>query len=285
LDGDYANGSLIQATNGNLYGETETGGTYNGGTIFGITPKGEVTTLYSFEGTDGFYPIGGLIQAANGEFYGVTDGGGSGNNPNCDGCGTVFKITSAGKLTTLYNFCSRSNCSDGAYPNGPLIEGTDGNFYGTTYQGGVGFYGTVFEITPAGKLTTLYDFCALANCADGFGPFGGLLQATNGNFYGTTYGNYDGQAPYGTLFSLSNGLGPFVAFVRSGGKVGQTAGILGQGFTGASSVMLNGVPANFTVVSDTFIEATVPTGATTGHVTVTTPGGILTSNVPFYVIQ
>ena len=86
------------------------------------------------------------------------------------------------------------------------------------------------------------------------------------------------------VFSLDLGLGPFVTLVRAAGKVGQTGGILGQRFTGASAVMVNGVPANFTVVSDTFIKATVPGGATTGYVTVTTPSGILTSNVPFHVI-
>jgi hypothetical protein len=88
----------------------------------------------------------------------------------------------------------------------------------------------------------------------------------------------------GTLFSLDMGLGPFVTFVQAAGKVGQTGGILGQGFTGATSVSFNGLPASFKVISDTFIEATVPAGATTGYVTVTTPGGTLTSNVPFHVI-
>jgi uncharacterized repeat protein (TIGR03803 family) len=120
--------------------------------------------------------------------------------------------------------------------------------------------------------------------ADGFNPVGGLLQATNGNFYGTT--ELGGNAgDYGTVFSLDMGLGPFVAFVRGSGEVGQTGGILGQGFTGTTSVSLNGIPASFTVVSDTFIKATVPPGATTGFVTVVTPTGMLTSNVPFRVLQ
>jgi hypothetical protein len=80
------------------------------------------------------------------------------------------------------------------------------------------------------------------------------------------------------------GLGPFVTFVRPSGGVGQTGGILGQGFTGATSVSLNGTPAQFTIVSGTFIRATVPPGSTTGFVTVVTPSGTLTSNVPFHVI-
>ena len=79
------------------------------------------------------------------------------------------------------------------------------------------------------------------------------------------------------------GLGPFVALVRNSGKVGQTGGILGQGFTGTTDVSINGTPATFTVVSDTYLQATVPAGATSGSVTVTTPTGVLTSNVPFTV--
>ena len=146
--------------------------------------------------------------------------------------------------------------------------------------------GTIFQITPAGVLTTLHSF----DGTDGDFPAGGLFQATNGILYGTTAsgGKYTSDDCYeetcGTLFSLDMGLSPFVAFVVPAGKVGQTGGILGQGFIGTTSVMLNGVPANFKVVSDTYLTATVPAGATTGYVTVTTPSGTLTSNVPFRVI-
>jgi uncharacterized repeat protein (TIGR03803 family) len=111
------------------------------------------------------------------------------------------------------------------------------------------------------------------------------VQGTNGVFYGTTStggGLFAGGA--GTIFSLDMGLGPFVTFVQSSGRVGQSGGILGQGFTGTSSVAFNGVQASFTVVSDTYIKASVPQGATTGYVTVTTPSGVLESNAPFHVI-
>ena len=136
----------------------------------------------------------------------------------------------------------------------------------------------MFRVTTGGALTTLHTF----DGKDGADPFSGLVQDTNGDLYGTTYDG--GSHDEGTVFSLDMGLGQFVSFVNGAGRVGQTGGILGQGFTGATSVSLNGTPASFRVVSDTFIEATVPAGATTGYVTVTTPGGTLSSNVPFRVL-
>jgi uncharacterized repeat protein (TIGR03803 family) len=192
------------------------------------------------------------------------------------GCGTIFKMSSGGKFTTLYDFCSQTNCADGANPAESLVLATDGNLYGTTAGGGnsVGA-GTIFKITPQGVLTTLYDFCSQSNCADGGGPDAALIQGTDGNFYGTTGG---------TVFRFSMGLGPFVKLVQASGKVGQTMGIYGQGFTGTTGVLLNGTPASFKVVSDTIIRATVPAGATTGFVTVETPSGTLKSNVAFRVI-
>ena len=146
--------------------------------------------------------------------------------------------------------------------------------------------GTIFKITPQGVLTTLYTFCSQPNCTDGANPGTALMQSTDGNFYGTTFSGGQGglSGEMGTIFRLSTGLGPFVKLVRSAGKVGQSGGILGQGFTGTTGVFLNGTPANFTVVSDTYIQATVPAGGTSGFVTVDTPGGVLTSNVPFHVI-
>jgi uncharacterized repeat protein (TIGR03803 family) len=285
---------LVQGADGKLYGTTYLGGSgaqgCNGGcgTVFDITLRGDLTTIHDFHGTDGYGPQGtALIQATDGNFYGTTPQGGRKFGDVSPG--TLFRMTPGGGLTTLYDFCSQPNCADGDWPYGALAQGSDGNLYGTTSdaQGGYGA-GTVFKITPSGPLTTLYHFCSQPNCADGANPDGGLVQATDGEFYGTTYqsGNLACGNGYGcgTVFSLDVGLGPFVAFVRPYGKVGQTGGILGQGFTGTTSVMLNGTPANFTVVSDTYLTATVPPGATTGYVTVTTPTGVLTSNVPFRVI-
>ncbi len=283
-DGAEPLAGLVEGSDGDFYGTTYgTGTDSNGGSVFRITPTGTLTTLHNFSGGDGFLPAGVLIQGIDGNFYGTTAAGGTRSGTVCPACGTVFKITAAGMLTTLYTFCSEPNCADGINPYAGLTQGTDGNLYGTTYGGGGP--GTAYEITPGGTLTTLHSF---DGGTDGFFSLGGLVQATNGTFYGTTsYGgdpSCDGDYGCGTVYSLDTGLGPFVAFVRPAGRSGQVAEILGQSLTGSSSVVLNGVPANFTVVSDTYIRATVPSGATTGYVTVNTPTGVLTSNVPFHVI-
>jgi uncharacterized repeat protein (TIGR03803 family) len=275
---------LVQATNGEFYGTTSEGGAntavcsgyYGGcGTVFKITPSGNLTTLHSFDVTDGVAPIAGLVQATNGEFYGTTSEGGA-NTAVCSGygCGTVFKITPSGTLTTLHTFCSQGvPCADGYYPETGLLQATHGNFYGTTSEGGATGSGTVFNITPSGALTS---FC----CADGYGV-SGLTQATNGEFLGTTAGG--GANGDGTVFSLAVGLGSFVETQPSSGKVGVAVKILGTKLTGATSVTFNGTAAPFVVASASEITTTVPTGATTGTVKVVTPGGTLSSNVPFRV--
>ncbi|MGC2477677.1 MAG: choice-of-anchor tandem repeat GloVer-containing protein [Candidatus Sulfotelmatobacter sp.] len=285
-DGSQPQGTLIQASDGNVYGETEKGGTFNYGTIFKITPKGQLTTLYSFKATDGDDPSGGLIQAADGNFYGVTAAGGSGYyciSNSGDGCGTVFEITPAGTLTTLHDFCT-DTCTDGAFPYGPLVQATDGNLYGETfgYSSGPADVGTIFAISTVGTLSTVFTF---GPRGDGYGPTGGLLEATNGTFYGTT------SAGDGTVFSLSTGLGPFVKVEPTSAKEGATIGIFGQGFSSSSIVRFGGVRAKDAKVSGTglsfagatFITAKVPAGALTGSVTVTTDGTTLTSNQPFLV--
>ena len=192
--GDFVEpNGLVQATDGNFYGTTGQSrgncGSFGCGAVFEITPEGVLTRIYSFcsrfKCADGRSPAAGLILASDGNFYGTTEAGGA-TNSNCrSGCGTVFKITPAGKLTTLYRFCAGTDCADGAFPFAGLVQAAGGNFYGTTEAGGANGGGTVFKITAAGKLTTLYSFCSQPNCADGSEPRG-LLQATDGNFYGTT---------------------------------------------------------------------------------------------------
>lgn len=262
----------VQATNGNFYSTTNYGGAYNGGTVFEISAAGKLTTLHSFDGPDGSGPFGGLVQASDGNFYGTTIYGGTNED------GTVFKVTPSGVLTTLHSF----DGADGANPTAAVVQATNGRFYGVTTSGGTYKTGTIYEMTGQGQLTSLYSFCAQQGCPDGSTPYAGLLQATDGNLYGTT-ATGGADVIYGTVFSLDVGLGPFVSFEFPVGPVGKTVEILGQGFTGATGASFNGTSANFKVVSDTFLEAQVPAGATTGLVTVTTPSGTLTSNKPFRV--
>jgi uncharacterized repeat protein (TIGR03803 family) len=208
-------GGLVLATDGNFYGVTGGGGSNNCtddgcGTIFKITPSGTLTTLYTFcpQGNcpNGYGPDG-LIQATDGNFYGATGyGGASGNGCDGDGCGTIFTITPSGSLTTLYSFCTQTGCPDGQFPNGQMVQAGDGNFYGTTREGGAncsenGTCGTVFKITSSGALTTLHSFCLLSRCADGAYPVAAPVQATDGNFYGTTYGG--GAYLNGTVYKIT----------------------------------------------------------------------------------
>ena len=199
-DGDNPQAGLIQATDGNFYGTTFSGGTsnycgYGCGTVFKITPSGSLTTLHSFSGTDGFNVQAGLVEGTDGNFYGTTVNGGPQN------VGEVYKITPSGTLAVLYTFCSQTGCTDGEYPKAGLVQATDGNFYGTTSAGGTHSQGTVFAITPSGSLSTLYSFCPQSGCADGANPVAGVIQASDGNFYGTTYGG--GSNNSGTVFKLT----------------------------------------------------------------------------------
>ncbi|MFZ1008570.1 MAG: choice-of-anchor tandem repeat GloVer-containing protein, partial [Candidatus Sulfotelmatobacter sp.] len=218
----------------------------------------------------------GLVQASNGNLYGTTIAGGA------YGVGTFFEITAGGELSTLYSF--GGSLFAGAAPSGTLVQAANGNFYGTT-QGSNGgctgaICGTIFEITAAGKPTTLYIF----DPAITQWSYGGLLQGTNGTFYGTTVSSHSGLASSGTVFSYSAGLAPFVESVPTSGKVGAAVIILGNNLTGATSVTFNGTAATFTVARRTEITATVPTGATTGAIEVTTAKGKkLKSKVAFRV--
>jgi uncharacterized repeat protein (TIGR03803 family) len=183
---------LIEATDGKLYGTTWQGGANSTGTVFELTTGGTLTILHSFcsqkNCADGDEPFAPLVQATSGEFYGTTLDGGT------KGYGTVFEITSAGTLSTLHSFAY----NDGASPTAGLIQAKNGKFYGTTLYGGAKGAGTVFEITAAGKLKTLHSF---AGAADGANPYLGLVQAADGNFYGTTHGG--GTHDRGTVFQIT----------------------------------------------------------------------------------
>jgi uncharacterized repeat protein (TIGR03803 family) len=208
-DGSSPYAALFQASSGSFYGTTESGGTSGAGSVFKLSLPGTFHVVHSFDGSDGFSPYGSLIQVADGSFYGTTGGNPTGANIS----GTVFRLSASGKLTTLYWFCSKANCADGANPWGTLVQAEDGSFYGTTAAGGshicktrgseqIGC-GTVFKITLQGKLTTLYNFCSQggANCTDGITPLAGLVEAADGSFYGTTSGG--GSNDNGTVFRIT----------------------------------------------------------------------------------
>ena len=205
-DGQYPDAPLLQGIDGNFYSTTDQGAD-GAGEVFKITSTGTLLTLHSFcsptDCTDGTAPVAPLVQTANGMFYGTTAGGGAEGGAN--GSGTVFEITPWGALRTLYSFCAQPKCIDGASPVAGLVQAANQNLYGTTYYGGANNKGTVFEITPTGKLTTLYSFCAQANCADGSNPKAGLIQASDGNLYGTAYtggGGFCGSG-CGTVFKIT----------------------------------------------------------------------------------
>jgi uncharacterized repeat protein (TIGR03803 family) len=274
-------------TDGNLYGTGYLGGSpacvgyqYGCGVVYKQTSTGKQTVLWNFKGfysNDGALPAGVLVQGNDGNYYGATREGG--NSANCGGgCGSVFKITPAGVLTILHNFTGYP--TDGAYPYTGLTLGTDGNFYGVTSLGGKFNLGALYKITPAGTETIIYNFCSVSGCTDGLYPETPLVQHTNGKFYGSTSGNSLGG---GVFYSLDMGLKPFARLVTWSGKVGKSAEILGQGFTGTTGVAFNGVNATFTVVSDTYMTATVPSGALTGTVTVTSSSSTLKSDRTFLV--
>jgi uncharacterized repeat protein (TIGR03803 family) len=236
-------------------------------------------TLRQFAGpqSDGRFPLGALVQDADGLLYGTTADGGRAD------LGTIFNIGPiSGTEAILHNFGGPK--TDGEVPTGGLIQASDGNFYGTTSAGGPPACsknkgcGTIFEFTPGRIETIVHTF---SDDSNGLYPLGRLLQGTDGIFYGTMEQTSSGVN--GTIFSLATGLGPFVETVPSLGKVGTKIMVLGNDLTVTSTVSFSGKPAEFTVVSSTEITASVPAGATTGILQVTTPGGVLSSNVPFRV--
>jgi uncharacterized repeat protein (TIGR03803 family) len=327
-EGTYPTSPPIEGTDGNYYGtvpNTITG--TNDGVVYKLTSAGKYSTIYAFDGTHGYNPQAPLIQGTDGNLYGTTALGGK-TVANCYGtnstCGTVFKITTAGRIALIYQF----DQTHGAGPFSPVIQGTDGNFYGTTTAGGSSGFGVAFRLTSAGVITVLHDF----NGTDGEKPLAGLVQADDGNIYGTTsaggtlgfgtlfkitsagtfsvlynFENTHGATPEVTLFQETNGIlygdtdlggskssgvfyslninaAEFVALQTLSGKVGSTVSILGQGFKGSTAVSFGGVnTTTFTVVSDNYVTANVPTGGKTGTVTVVRPSGSLNSLQQFKV--
>jgi len=334
--GSTANPShLTLGTDGNLYGTAWSGysgdANYNG-SVFRITPKGQFTTLYTFQGglDDGAGP-NGLTLASDGNFYGVTRYGGVTQPGGPSTQGMVYRITPAGAETILATFTSGT---DGENPVAPLTQGNDGNFYGSTNSGGADNEGTLFRMTAAGQITYLHDFSQIADGGDhptfqltqgsdgnlyaptngcasnGCGtanlfrltlkgdyttqyvfpppctnceaiPSSPLFQAPGGGFFGLTQFGGPSNVDSGTFYRLTVGAPQLVALQSPIGAPGYSLGILGRGFKGATAVAFNGVPASYTVVSDTYLTATVPAGATAGFVSVTEPAATLQSAIVF----
>jgi uncharacterized repeat protein (TIGR03803 family) len=192
-DGAGPEAGVVFDQKGNMYGTTFGGGIGDDpgyGVVFKLTPQGKYTVLHTFEGADGANPAAGLVFDQKGNMYGTTVNGGA------NGGGAVFKLTPKGKETVLYSFCAQSNCADGEWPYAGVALDRKGNLYGTTYAGGAYDHcgapvsdgcGVVFELTPEGKETVLYSFCAQNNCADGVSPWAGLIFDQKGNLYGTTW--------------------------------------------------------------------------------------------------
>ncbi len=220
-DGNSPYGSLIQGSDGNFYGMTNMGGSYSRGTVFKITPAGAESVLWSFGAiNDGAYPFGSLVEGSDGNFYGMTYEAVANND-----YGTVFRITPAGVETVLWTF---GNGTDGQFPYGRLIVGSDGNFYGLTDEGGVNGKGTIFSITPAGAETVLWSF---GGAGDGSYPLSNLTLGTDGNFYGMTLEG--GANSWGTLFKFTPGGAETVLHSFTGGADGgQPEGSLLEGSDG-----------------------------------------------------
>ncbi len=222
-DGEHPAAGLVQGSDGNLYGTTDYGGTQNYGTVFEISPStGAETVLYSFGSAagDGEYPTAALIQDSAGNLYGTTVNGG-GSSTCTGGCGTVFEISPSGTETLLYAF---SGGDSGAYPSGALVQGSDGNLYGTTSQAGAYSSGAVFMVSPgsAGTETVLYSFSGVDNVdGDGANPEGALILGSDGNLYGTTVAGGGGTlctTGCGTVFEVSPSSGA-ETILRSFGNV------------------------------------------------------------------
>jgi uncharacterized repeat protein (TIGR03803 family) len=259
-DGGNPVGPLVQATNDWFYGTTAFGGTHGAGTIFRISHSGEFEVLYNFDETHGEEPYAGLIQANDGDFYGTTRGGGA------YGWGVVFRMTPTHQVTVLHDFTGRS---DGVTEFAGLVQATDGYLYGTNLS-------LLFRISTTGKFTVLHNF----QQSTGDTPIG-LIQHTNGSLYGDT--EEGGGYGYGVFYRYDLGLPPFVTYLPSYGRVGMTVDILGEGFTGDSKAFFNGVRAQIITVEPTYMRVSVPHGATSGWITVTTTKGTLKSNKKFLV--
>jgi uncharacterized repeat protein (TIGR03803 family) len=256
-NGVYA--PLYLASDGNFYGASSLGGTYNLGTLFRMTPNGSIEVLYNFSGgTDGSKPVSPVVQFSNGYLYGTT------LETNIGNPGVVFRLTLSGKIQTVHTFSplgSGSTNADGASPQAGLLVASDGYMYGVTSAGGAYGFGTIYQYKPGAAFTKLFDLSAVPGALLGFNYATNLTQHTNGSFYGVTseLGSEGGGNFYAlTAPSLSQILkvaGPI--FVLPGGPVE----IRGNNLTQVSNINFGAVAASFRIGSDTQLLATVPFAA------------------------
>ena len=273
-DGSSPYAPPIQGSNGSFYGTTVLGGV-GAGLVYELTPgKGyQVLEKFCYGALQvcpfGSEPTASLVQDAAGNLFGTTAFGGTYDS------GTVFEIPAKGEALVVHAF----HLKDWVDPSTGLILASDGNLYGVGLNNdwdNLNGYGTIFEITSANAYSVLSSNYQSLN-----GP---VVQGTDGDFYGTTVYSKS-SSDHGTVFKLSNGLSPFVRTIPAVAKAGETVLVLGNHLIGTTGVMFNGVQADFTVESDTYIKATVPAGATSGVVSVVTPSGMLSSNPRFVVTK
>ena len=273
----YCSPTQISAgSNGDFYGAWGNVPSGNTGAVFQVTASGSYKEIHDFNSTTdpSWYPVTGPILATDGKLYGTDIGGGTNSN------GAIYSMKTNGmELTDLFNI---NSSADGALEGNNLIQASDGNFYGASYNGGSGNQGSFYELTSDNVFSV---DLLVSNTTNGDSPATALMQHTNGTIYGTTSTN--GPSPgLGQFESFDIGAAPFIALVGPvpAATEGTQVQILGQNFTSSSEVKFGGTAATtVTVTGSTFIEATVPTGALTGPITVTTSSGTLSTLVTFDV--
>jgi uncharacterized repeat protein (TIGR03803 family) len=264
---------LVMGTDGNFYGTTQYGGTFNRGTVFRLSVKGKMKIIHSFDPThEGGVPIGPVMIGADGKFYGTTSGGGTHSD------GIVYQLAPSGAYRVLHNF---QGATEGDSSAEGLVQGSDKYLYSVMPAGGANGFGTLYRINTSGtRFQILHQF----DNPTGSYPTATPTLHTNGTIYGSTTNGGGGEnGASGVIFSFTNGLRPFVSLQLWAGKEGTSVGILGQGFSTATGVEFGNAAANYTVISDTYMIATVPNGAQTANVTVFEPGRDLTTLRKFKV--
>jgi len=273
-DGNSVPSVLSAGSDGNFYGtEQDADGYGNVGGVFRISSSGTFKLLYGFDNSvDVEYPSTGVVRDTNGKLYGTTA-----FPSGTDGSGALYDVTTGGKVTNIYNFPSSLNFDEAA---NNMIEASNGNLYGASYNGGSAARGGLYELTSKNVFSS-YSFTDFDtdSSATGGNPTAPLFQSTNGLLYGINFAGGPPEAQ-GTFFSLNIAAAPFISLLTPvySGEEGAQVQILGQGFSSSSVVKFGGTAATTTTLTGTtYITATVPPGALTGDLTVTTGSTVLST--------